>query len=83
MAQARRKFDHDFLPGAVRLVRDTGKPIAQVARDLGVDEGPLGNWANANRRSRGDGTGALSQHEQALMLQVWRRSGWRGVVDGP
>ena len=33
MAEARRKFDQDFREGAVRLVRETGKPIAQVARD--------------------------------------------------
>jgi len=39
----------------VRLVRETGRPIAQVAKDLGINEGTLGNWANANRRSRGDG----------------------------
>ena len=30
--------------GAVRLVRETGKLIAQVARDLGINEGTLGNW---------------------------------------
>jgi hypothetical protein len=29
MAQARRKFDEDFKQGAVRLVRETGKPSAQ------------------------------------------------------
>jgi transposase-like protein len=44
MAQSRRKFDEDFKQGAVRLVRETGKPIAQVARELGINEGTLGNW---------------------------------------
>ena len=34
MAETRRKFDQDFREGAVRLVRETGKPIAQVAKDL-------------------------------------------------
>lgn len=28
MAETRRKFDEDFRQGAVRLVRETGKPIA-------------------------------------------------------
>jgi transposase len=32
MAEARRKCDHDFREGAVRIVRETGKPIAQAAR---------------------------------------------------
>jgi transposase len=44
MAEARRKFDADFREGAVRLVRETGKPIAEVARDLGIHAGTLGNW---------------------------------------
>jgi transposase len=28
---ARRKFDEDFKQGAVRLVRESGEPIAKVA----------------------------------------------------
>jgi transposase-like protein len=56
MAETRRKFDQDFREGAVRLVRETGRPIAEVARDLGINPGTLGNWVNADRRRRGDGT---------------------------
>jgi hypothetical protein len=50
MAETRRKFDHDPRKGAALLVRETGKPIAQVARDLGINEGTLGNWVNADKR---------------------------------
>jgi transposase len=42
MAETRRKFDADFREGAVRLVRETGKPIAQVARIWASIPGPWG-----------------------------------------
>jgi transposase len=42
MGETRRKFDRDFREGAVRLVRETGKPVAQVARDLGSTRAPWG-----------------------------------------
>ena len=68
MAETRRKFDSDFREGAVRLVRETGKPTAQVARELGVNEGTLGNWCAQDRRRHGDG--ALSANEREELRQL-------------
>ena len=70
MAETRRKFDQDFKEGAVRLVRETGRPIAQVAKDLGINEGTLGNWVNADKRRRGDGNGTLSEDERAELSRL-------------
>jgi len=72
MGETRRKFDQDFREGAVRLVRETGKPIAQVARELGVNEGTLGNWVNLDRRRRGAGDGALGEDERAELARLRR-----------
>jgi transposase len=68
MVETRRKFDQDFREGAVRLVRETGKPIAQVARDLGINEGTLGNWVNLARRRRGGSDGALGKRLTAAFV---------------
>jgi transposase len=73
MGETRRKFDKDFREGAVRLVRETGKPIAQVARDLGVNEGTLGNWVNADRR-RQSGNGELSEDGRAELARLRREN---------
>jgi transposase len=70
MAETRGKFDRDFKEGAVRLVRETGKPIAQVARDLGVNEGTLGNWVSADRRRRDGGNGELTEDERAELARL-------------
>ena len=74
MGETRRKFDQDFREGAVRLVRETGKPIAQVARELGINEGTLGNWVNADRRRRDGGDGRLSEDERAELVRLRREN---------
>jgi transposase len=74
MAKTRRKFDADFREGAVRLVRETGKPIAQVARDLGINAGTLANWVDADKRRRGDGSGALDEDERPELGRLRREN---------
>jgi transposase len=68
-----RKFD-DFKQGAVALVLESGKPIAQVARELGVNEGTLGNWCVKARAAVGEGDGALSESERAELARLRREN---------
>lgn len=65
-----QRYDEDFRQGAVRIVEETGKSIAQVARDLGVNEGTLGNWVARARRARDDGDAPLSESERAELARL-------------
>ena len=60
MSEKRSKYDAEFREGAVRIVEETKKPIAVIARDLGVNEGTLGNWVTKAREAR-QGTEGLSK----------------------
>ena len=70
MVRQYRKFDADFKHGAVQLVFETGKPIAQVARELGIHEGTLGNWCAGERRRRENGNAALREDERAELVRL-------------
>jgi transposase len=69
MPEKRKKYDREFREGAVRIVEETGKPIAQVARDLGVNEGTLGNWVQRARDAR-DGSSSLSKDDYAELKRL-------------
>jgi transposase len=73
MSEKRRRFDDDFKEGAVQIVLDTGRPIAEVARELGIHEGTLGNWVN-QRRAR-QTPGALSEDERAELIRLRTENG--------
>ena len=73
MPESRRKFDQDFKEGAVRLVRETGRPIAQIATDLGINAGTLGNWVALDRRGK-DGSGRLDEDERLELARLRREN---------
>ena len=54
MPEIRRKYDPAFREGAVRIVRETGKTVAQVADDLGINAGTLRAWVSRDRAARGE-----------------------------
>ena len=70
MPEQRRKFSPQFRAEAVQMVIETGKPIAEVARDLGINDGTLGNWVNAWRRDNPEPDQALSPVEQARVTEL-------------
>ena len=79
MLEKRSKYDPEFREGAVQIVRETGKPIAQVARDLGINDGTLGNWVKKDRIERGEAEG-LTVDERGPSVSARARE--RGAPDG-
>jgi transposase len=74
VTEVRRQFDRDFRAGAVRIVKESGKPIAQVARDLGINEGTLANWVARDRRAGSPAPGALDESERAELARLRREN---------
>jgi len=60
MSRKRRKFTAEFKAEAVRLVSSSGKPLAQIARELGLNEQVLRNWKR--RATAADGNGVIPDH---------------------
>ncbi|WP_344464994.1 transposase [Kitasatospora kazusensis] len=69
MAEKKRKFDAEFREGAVRIVSDSGRPAAEVARELGINETTLATWVSRARKAAGDGTLGTSEREELLRLR--------------
>ncbi|MCD2109409.1 transposase [Rhodococcus erythropolis] len=50
MSRKRRSFTTEYKVEAARRVIDSGRTIAEVARELGINEALLGLWLAAERR---------------------------------
>ena len=70
MPEHRRQFSPQFKAEAVQMVIETKRPIAEVARDLGIHDGTLGNWVNAWRRENPEPEQALSPVERARVKEL-------------
>jgi transposase len=74
----RRRFTAEFKRDAVELVRTSGRPIAEIARELGVDDSTLGNWVRQDRIDRGEQEG-LSSDERARLQDLERENARLGM----
>lgn len=72
--EQRRKFSPEFKDEAVNMVLETSRPIAEVARDLGINEGTLGNWVKLYREAHVGDEPALSVSERARLRELERQN---------
>lgn len=70
----RRNFSPEFRDDAVKLVIDSSRPIAQVARELGIGEATLGNWVNRYRREHVGEEAPLTVNDRARLREVERQN---------
>ncbi len=70
MGKQRKAYTPEYKDEAVKLVVNTGRPVATVARELGIVEQTLSNWVRAYRDRNEAGDGALSETERAELLRL-------------
>jgi transposase len=70
MARAKKTFSPAYRDEAVKLVIDTSRPVAQVARELGIHDGTLGNWVAAYRRAHPVVEAPLSVSERVRLREL-------------
>ena len=70
MGRQRREFTPEYKDEAVKLVINTGRAVATVARELGIHEATLGRWVNSFKVRQDVGDGALSETERAELARL-------------
>ena len=71
----RRAFTTEFKAEAVRLVRDSGKPVPTVARELDLTETALRSWVRQAEVDAGRGApGALTSEEREELGRLRRET---------
>lgn len=74
MAQQKRTYSQEYRDEAVKMVIETSRPIAVVARELGLVDGTLGNWVNAYRKSHPVEERPLTVSDRARLKELEREN---------
>ena len=74
MPERRRKFSPEFRDEAVKMVIEGTRSTAQVARELGINPGTLGNWVAQYRKAHPVVEEPLSVSERARLRELEREN---------
>jgi transposase-like protein len=74
MPEKRRRFSPEFREEAVKMVVDGDRSIAQIARELGINSGTLGNWVAAHRKAHPVEEEPLLVSERARLRELEREN---------
>ncbi len=71
LKRPRRSFSDDFKAGAVRLVLEEGKSVAQVSKHLDLTASALGKWVEQARADQGKSKrGTLTTEEKEELTRL-------------
>jgi transposase len=74
MPERRRKFSPEFRDEAVKMVVESHRPIAQVARELGINPGTLANWVAIYRKAHPVADEPVTVSERARLRELEREN---------
>jgi transposase len=74
LPRAKKSFSPEYRDEAVKMVIETSRPIARVAKELGINEGTLGNWVAAYRRDHAGEEPPLTISERARLREAEREN---------
>lgn len=66
MPPTRPAYPPEFREEAVRLMRSSGKPLAQISRELDVAEQTLRNWRKQEEIDQGEREGLTTDEKEEL-----------------
>jgi len=69
-----KTYSPEFRDEAARLVVETSRPIADVARELGISKTSLGNWVRACREKHEEDEPPLQASERARLRELERQN---------
>lgn len=66
MPPTRPPYPPEFKEEAVRLMRSSGRPLAQISRELDVSEQTLRNWRKQKEIDEGEREGLTTDEKEEL-----------------
>src|SRR5271154_389576 len=72
LPRPKKSFSPEFKDEAVKMVIETSRPVAIVAKELGINESTLGNWVNIYRREHAGEEPPLTVSERVRLRESER-----------
>lgn len=74
MARQKRVYSQEYRDEAVKMVIDSSRPTAVVAKELGLLPGTLGNWVSAYRKIHPVDEQPLDMPDRARLKELEREN---------